>query len=202
MNPTVHHPSWYYTIGQLSKEDAASIIENKNLYVSPGSSRFRAPLFSIDCDKKQWQVKTQDKNARLRILHITVKSFDNLLPETQLTRFGFKFAFSIEANHETTVDFLSNLMRDLVQIEGKGEIATTILSITSKDPNRQRKIRLYSSPGDNRALFTSSFVYPIPDERVLTLRQLSMSEDYELDYKEAVTGAEQIALKLMGGRQQ
>lgn len=202
MNPAVHHPSWYYTIGQLSKEDAAFVIEDKNLYVSPSSSRFNAPLFSIDCDKKRWQVKTRDKDARLRILHVTVKTFDELLPEAQLKRFGFTFVFSIEASHETTLDFLSKLMRDLVQVEGKGEIATTILSTTSTDPVRRRKVRLHSSPGTNRVFLTFRFVYPIPDERVFTLRRMSMAEDYELDYEEAITQAEQIAHKLMNGGQQ
>jgi hypothetical protein len=201
MNPTVHHPSWYYTIGQLSKEDAAFIVENNNVHVTPALSRFSAPLFGIECNKKQWRIEARNKDARLRILHIAVKTFDDLLPETQLKRFGFKFTFFIEASHETTVDFLSKLMRDFAQVEGKGEIATSILSTTSTEPVRQRKIHLHSFPGANRALLTFSFVYPIPDERVFTLRQMSMAEDYELDYEEAVTRAEQIAYKLTSGGQ-
>lgn len=197
INPTAHHPSWYYTIGQLSKEDAASIVENENLYVTPALGKFSAPLFSIDCDKKQWRVKTQDKDARLHILYMTLKTFDNLLPEALLKRFGFKFAFSIETSHEKNVDFISKLMQDFVQVKAKGEISTTILSTTSTDPVRQTRVRLHSSPGANRVLLTFNFVYPIPDARIFTLRQLPLADDYELDYEEAITQAEQIAHKLM-----
>lgn len=196
INPTTHHPSWYYTIGQLSKEDAASIVENENLYITPALGRFSAPLFRIDCDKKQWRVKTQDKDARLHILYMTLKTFDNLLPAALLKRFGFKFAFSIETSHEKTLDFVSKLMQDFVQVKTKGEISTTISATTSRDPIRQTRVRLHSSPGADKALLSFNFVYPIPDEKIFTLRQLSLADDYELDYEQAVTQAEQIAYKL------
>ncbi len=196
INPTVHHPSWYYTIGQLSKEDAASIVKNENLYVTPALGMFSAPLFSINCDKKQWRVKTQDKNARLHILYMTLKTFDNLLPDALLKGFGFKFAFSIETSHEKVVDFVSKLMQDFFEVKTKGEISTTISATTSRDPTRQTRVRLHSSPGADKVLLSFNFVYPIPDEKIFTLRQLSLADDYELDYEQAVTQAEQIAYKL------
>lgn len=203
MNPAVHHPSWYYTIGQLSKEDAASVVGSGNLCVTPDLSTFRAPLFDVASSKSKWRIKTRDKNARLRILQVALKTFDDVLPETRLRRFCFKFAFSVEAGHATTVVFLSNLMRDFVQVKGEGEIAATISSTTSTDPVRRREVRLHSSPGASRALLTFSFSYPVPDERVFTLRHMSLAEDYALDYEEAVTQAEQLAYKLIdGGRRE
>lgn len=202
LNPTVYHPTWYYTIGQLSKDDATSVVNNTNVHVSPNSTSFSAPSFSIECDKKRWQVKTHDRNARLRILNLTVKTFDDLLPETRLKQFGFTFVFCVEAVHEITLAYLSSLVHDLVPVEGKGEIATTILFATSTDPVSQRKVRIQSLPGVNKALLTFSFVYALPEERIFTLKQMSIAEDYELDYEEAVTRAEQIAYKLMNVKQQ
>ena len=199
MNPAAHHPSWYFTIGQLSKDDAASIVENQSLYVTPALSRFRAPLFSLECDKKRWRIEARAKDARLRIAHVAVKTFDDLLPETRLRRFSFKFAFSVEAGHATTVAFLSNLMRDFVQVKGEGGIAATILSTTGTDPARRRKVSLQSFPGASRAVLTFSSTYPIPDERMFTLRHMSLVEDYELDYEEAVTRVEQLVYKLKNG---
>ncbi len=197
MNPAVHHPSWYYTIGQLSKDDAASVVGSGNLCVTPDLSTFRAPLFDVASSKGKWRIKTRDRNARLRILQVALKTFDDVLPETRLRRFCFKFAFSVEANHATTVAFLSNLMRDLIQVKGEGGIAATLLSTTGTDPARRKKVSLQSFPGASRAVLTFSSTYPIPDERVFTLRHMSLAEDYELDYEEAVTRAEQLAHKLM-----
>lgn len=48
INPTVHHPSWYHLIGQLSKDELASVVASKEISVTPASSGFRAPLFSVD----------------------------------------------------------------------------------------------------------------------------------------------------------
>lgn len=196
LNPSLHHPSWYYVIGQLSKEDADLGIQDKNLYVTPTESRFSAPSFHIACDPKRWRIETRDKTARLRILQIALKTFDNLLPETRLEQIGFKFTFVMEFSHRKTTDFLAKLAQNLTLLEGKGKTVITVLSTVTGDPPRKKKVQIHSSPGQDRAHLTFSFSYSVPDDKMFTLRQLSMIEDYDLDYEESVTHAEQVAYEL------
>lgn len=200
MNPTLHHPSWYHLIGQLSKDELASTMASKEVLVTPTSSRFKSPLFSVACDEKQWQVKTWDNDARLHILQVTVKGYDALLPETRIKQYAFEFTFSINVSHDTVAEFLMPFTRDFIDLKSQEEIATTLMSTTMTDEVRRRKVRLYSSPEAANAVLTFSFKYPLENQGILTLRQMSIVENYELDYEEAVTKAHQFAHKLIGDR--
>lgn len=198
MNPTVHHPSWYHLIGQLSKDELASTVASKEVLVTPASSRFKSPLFSIECDKKQWQVKTRHNDARLHILQVTVKSFDDLLPETRIKQFAFEFTFAINISHDAVAEFLRPFTRDFIDLKGQEEIATTLMSTTTTDEVRRTKVRLTSSPEAANAALTFSYTYPLENQKLLTLRQMSMVENYELDYEEAASKAHQLTHKLIG----
>lgn len=195
-NPALHHPSWYYTIGQFAKDEVAAALQAKDLRVTPTLSRFRAGPFSIDCTPTRWRVRTDNPAARGRILQITTKAFENLLPETQLEEVGFRFVFLLEVSHAQVVDFLSRTMWNLMPVEAQGEVASLLTNTTYAESPRQKRLQLSSRPEAQRAELTVSFLYPLAPEKVFTLRQLSVAEDFELDYDEAQTYAEQLAYTL------
>lgn len=197
-NPALHHPSWYYTMGQLSKEDAALAVQAADLYVTPTAGSFTARSFRIDCTPTRWRIETWDQAARLRILQVTLKTFDDLLPESgsSLTQVGFEFTFTVAFAHHRTTDFLAKLVSTLSSFDSRGETALTVVATVAGDPPRKKRVQIHSAPGQDQAQLSFRFGYPVVAERLSTLKQLSLAEDYELDYEEAVTHAERIAHEL------
>ncbi len=197
-NPLLHHPSWYYTVGQLAKDEVAATVEAGQVQVTPARSRFHAPAFSLECTPARWRVKTHDPAARLRLLQVATKTFENLLPETRLAEVGFRFGFALEVPHRQVVDFLSRTMWNLVPAESHGEVAATLQNtISQDDAPRRKRLQLASEPGPGPARLTVSFGYPLTQAKIFTLRQLSVAEDFELDYDEAETYAEGLAYTLV-----
>ncbi len=196
-NPLLHHPSWYYTVGQLTKDEVAATVEAGGLQVTPEQSRFHAPAFSLECTEARWRVKTRDPAARLRLLQVATKTFENLLPETHLSEVGFRFGFALPVPHRQVVDFLSRMMGNLAPAEGHGEVTATLQNTVSHDDApRLKRIKLASESGPGAARLTVSFGYPLTQAKIFTLRQLSVAEDFELDYDEALTYAEGLAYTL------
>lgn len=196
-NPLLHHPSWYYTVGQLAKDEVAATVAVGGVEVTPARSRFQAPAFRLDCTPGRWRVLTRDPAARLRLLQVATKTFENLLPETRLEEVGFRFDFALEVPHRQVVDFLSRTMWNLMPAESHGEVAATLENTVSQDEApRRKRLQLASGPGAERARLTVSFRYPLTQDKIFTLRQLSVAEDFELDYDEALTYAEQLAYTL------
>lgn len=196
-NPLMHHPSWYYTVGQLAKDEAAATVEAGELQVTPARSSFDAPAFSLECTETRWRVKTHDPAARLRLLQVATKTFENLLPESRLGEVGFRFGFALEVPHRQVVDFLSRTMWNLMPAESHGEVSATLENTVSQDgAPRRKRLRLASEPGPGPARLTVSFGYPLAQAKIFTLRQLSVAEDFELDYDEALTYAEQLTYTL------
>ena len=200
-NPLLHHPSWYYTVGQLAKDEVAATIEAGDLQVTPDRSRFHAPAFSLECTPTQWRVRARGPAARLRLLQVATKTFENLLPETRLGEVGFRFGFTLEVPHRQVVDFLSRTMWNLMPAEDHGEVFATLQNTVSQDEApRRKRLRLASEPGPGPARLTVSFRYPLTQAKIFTLRQLSVAEDFELDYDEALTYAEQLAYTLVNAQ--
>ena len=147
-NPLLHHPSWYYTVGQLAKDEVAATVEAGQVQVTPARGRFHAPAFSLECTPERWRVKTRDPAARLRLLQVATKTFENLLPETRLAE--VRFGFALEVPHRQVVDFLSRTMWNLVPAESHSEVAATLQNTISQDAGAQ------AAP----ARLTVSFGYP------------------------------------------
>jgi len=196
MNPRIHHPTWYQLTGSLSKEEMEASVEKGNLIVSSTLSEFHAPKFSVICQRERWEIHTKMQDARARILGIALKTFDDLLPQTSVQAFQFRFLFSFTAPHENTAAFLAKLMKEMVPVESRSEIAVQV-AYTTTEPTKRRKVEVRSVPAHgNKVWVKHKFIYSVEKERIFTLRQMSLLEDYELDYEEAVAQTEELAYKL------
>jgi hypothetical protein len=195
MNPTVHHPTWYQLIGLLSWEDTAFATVGRHLLVTPSLSTFRVPAFALRCKRERWEIRTSSREARTRILNVALKTFDDLLPQTPITGFHFTFTFSVEVPYERAADFLGSALKEVAPIEGRHE-RTLMLSTVTLDDTKRRLFQVRMLPEGGQLLLKHRFAYTVRARSIYTLRQMSMSEDYELDYEEAVTRTEQLAAKL------
>ncbi|ADI15578.1 hypothetical protein [Truepera radiovictrix] len=195
MNPTIHHPTWYQLIGLLSWEDTAFATAGRHLLVTPSVSTFRVPAFALRCKRERWEIRTVSREARTRILNVALKTFDDLLPQTPVTGFHFTFRFSIEVPHERAADFFGGALREVAPIEGRGE-RVLMMSTVTVDDTKRRLFQVRLLPEGNQLLVKHRFSYAVRAKGMYTLRQMSMSEDYDLDYEEAVTRTEQLAAKL------
>ncbi len=96
MNPSIHHPVWYRHVGLLSEEEEREAIEGRQALLVPlpaPMAQFETGLFQVSCQQNRWQILTANLAATDRIVSIAEKLFDEILPHTPVTQFGYNFDF-------------------------------------------------------------------------------------------------------------
>ena len=96
MNPSIHHPVWYRHVGLLSEQEEREAIEGKQALLIPlpaPMAQFETGLFQVSCQQNRWQILTANHAATDRIVSIAETLFDEILPHTPVTQFGYNFDF-------------------------------------------------------------------------------------------------------------
>ena len=93
MNPRIHHPAWYKSMGILSSEDADAAAHEPGLVCLDQLARFKAGDIAIQCEQGRWFASTNQAELLHKLVDIVVGVFDNGLPHTPIGAFGLAFAY-------------------------------------------------------------------------------------------------------------
>ncbi len=146
MNPAIHHPAWYRYNSLLDDDE---LQKASNVIVVPPLSRFQTSTFHLLCGQDRWQISAvrTDRPSFDRMVDIGVKVFDDLLPHTPVSAFGFNFEDTRELKdldvQRILVDYASELIVGWGQ---EGETGAEFV-FTRTTPNRRFTIRM--KPGDS-----------------------------------------------------
>lgn len=90
MNPALHHPAWYESIGAISSDEEKDALSREFVFV-PQIAQFSTGGFELLCDPQRWQIVTTDASRIPRLVQLASVVFDEKLVETPLTAVGLNF---------------------------------------------------------------------------------------------------------------
>lgn len=110
MNPRIHHPSWYRSVGLFDGEEAEEAIRTPNTLITPPLAQIQTPKLTIVCQDDRWEIRTSDPNQVQRIQDITSKLFDDLLPHTPVAAAGFNFTYGRQTESHDVGKHLADVL--------------------------------------------------------------------------------------------
>jgi len=87
MNPAIHHPFWYQTIGGLTESETRTVLQAAATVTSAQLSQFNVAGVEVLCLPDRWQVQSADEAHINRLASLTKLIFDRL-HDTPLKGFG------------------------------------------------------------------------------------------------------------------
>jgi len=119
MNPAIHYPGWYETLGLLSKEETQRALKNPAFVMGSDVAQFTLGTLSIFCIHARWHVATTDEAEIPRILRIA-KATHSALPHTPVNVIGINFDFCRPSDAANVAAFLGREIHGLRIGVGEG----------------------------------------------------------------------------------
>ncbi len=91
MNPRIHHPYWYRSVGLLDTEETEQALKTPNTLITPPLAQIHTPNLTIVCQEDRWEIRTTELGQIQKLQEITSKLFDEILPHTPVLAAGFNF---------------------------------------------------------------------------------------------------------------
>jgi hypothetical protein len=200
MNPAIHHPRWYLTIGVLNQaevdeaEGRASLASQtadgstqaSSLVCTPLSSQFTVRTLRVICFQNQWWIATTDAASLARMRDICDAVF-KALPHTPVSAFTFNFAFHRATKQENVGAKLAALAERLpfgFRSEPAANAAASFqyrVSVGGRDVN----LSVEPSMRDPKKIFVGfSVTHRIQGAGLFDLRPM-LDESLERDPREA-----------------
>ncbi len=114
MNPAIHHPAWYHSVGALTDDELAHTgavpakdrqprpavqgtpgiaVAGPNMPIcTPAFAQFTAGHIRVVCINQSWTISTPDKTSFLRIRDIATRVF-MALGHTPVSAYGLNFSY-------------------------------------------------------------------------------------------------------------
>jgi hypothetical protein len=112
MNPALHHPQWYESIGCISAAEVDEALARQFLFINQ-VTQFDSGAFEVFCDPNRWQITTRTREAETRIVEIMLTVFDKRLTETPVTALGISRALHASTSTADVAKSVSSLLTRL-----------------------------------------------------------------------------------------
>lgn len=89
MNPPLHHPAWYESVGVLKSDEREHALRQGPI-VLPQLARFDTGVFAVHCEPGKWELKSTTLSVE-EIRQIVSTVFDTALIYTQVTAIGLNY---------------------------------------------------------------------------------------------------------------
>jgi hypothetical protein len=110
MNPRIHHPSWYQSVGLFSELEFEEAIASPDTIVTPPFSQVQTSLLTISCQEDRWTIQTSKVAEVGRMQAIAATVFDDLLKHTPVERFGFNINLQSHTAHSDVGSYLASCL--------------------------------------------------------------------------------------------
>jgi len=158
MNPAIHHPYWYRTIGAIDEAELQASLRNPLNTTGPVLSmvQFGSPALTVTCQPANWWIHSNDANLWSRMVEIAALVFARL-NETPVTVFGFTSQLHIDTVDPDTKSVLAKsiLGMKLGLPEGSGKSTSSNISLSVTDEDAVVNTSLQPSIVSERAIFVS-----------------------------------------------
>jgi len=120
MNPRIHHPKWYQSVGIFSDEEVEYSIGTQPVFCTPAFSQFVVGDLVIKCLPERWDIQTTKPENIDKIREIGQRLFDVLLCHTPVKVVALNFDYVREKTRGNTRDFLAGILSDAAAKLGMG----------------------------------------------------------------------------------
>jgi hypothetical protein len=101
MNPSIHHPQWYRSIGAIDDDELRASLKSGTSGTTPIASRleFGSPSLTVFCQPGLWMIQSMDDSSWTRMLRVASLVFAKEKNPT-LTAFGLMAQRHIDTNRD------------------------------------------------------------------------------------------------------
>lgn len=162
MNPMIHHPLWYLQSGLISEPESKEAIDSPNTYTLPPMSQFQTHALAIVCLANRWEVQTKTASNLGRIRRLAERLFDEILPHTPVSHYGFNFNFvRVTERAEVGLVLASRVARASI---GLSEADATTAEITLRRALGDHSVSTaISQVAGNAVAVANNYEYPLPE---------------------------------------
>ncbi|HWX53670.1 MAG TPA: hypothetical protein VN176_03670 [Verrucomicrobiae bacterium] len=137
MNPAIHSPQWYRTIGAIDEAELQAALKVPSLSTTPLSSHleFGSPPLTVACQTEQWWIQSAVIGSWPRMIDVTSLVFSKL-KETPLESFGLVAHRHIDTDGADIKSVLAAALGELslgLPISGKSTRSNISLSVVEQD---------------------------------------------------------------------
>lgn len=155
MNPAIHHPAWYKSIGALKDEEASLALPSSPLQIAeqwlatictPQVAQFTVGRIRVVCIQQSWTIVTTDSDLVVRILGIASCVF-RALGHTPVSAYGLNVASHRSSGVQRVGARLAELVQRLplgLVFSGETSNSATI-ALKSSVENRDLNITIQPS---------------------------------------------------------
>ncbi|MFO0959943.1 MAG: hypothetical protein U0800_21320 [Isosphaeraceae bacterium] len=154
MNPRIHHPSWYRFMDLISPEELEEAVVSPLTFIIPPMGQFQSSHLTVTCQEERWEIKTNDSEQVQRIIDLTSRLFDDLLPHTPVTAAGFNFHFRRETKREDVAEYLASLLVKTPLGLTSKNIASGEMTLRRNSKDNMSFVTIKSSPSASKWIHT------------------------------------------------
>jgi hypothetical protein len=110
MNPRIHHPKWYQSVGIFSQPEVDDAIQNQPVICTPAFSQFVVGDLVIKCLTDRWDIQTANRQKIDAIREIAERLFDDLLFHTPVNVVALNFDYVREGLRDNATEFISGML--------------------------------------------------------------------------------------------
>lgn len=107
MNPRIHHPAWYQLVGLLNEKEVDEAMKSADTFSVGPIAQFKTGDFLVACQEERWQIQTTKPECTERMRNIVGRLFDEILPHTPVSKFGFNFDYHRITKAESVAQYLA-----------------------------------------------------------------------------------------------
>jgi hypothetical protein len=120
MNPRIHHPLWYRTVGLFTERDVTHTIKSQPVVCTPGYAQFAVDEYVITCLQDRWEIRTPVVANAERIRDMAMRIFDDLLGQTPVRDIATNFDYVRSTPGRNATAFLARILTDSAARLGLG----------------------------------------------------------------------------------
>jgi hypothetical protein len=184
MNPRIHHPAWYRTVGLLSEAETEAALKAPQTFAALPVAQVQTPEMVIFCQEERWEIRTSNENMCDRIINITIKLFDDILPHTPVSAAGYNFFLWKETTRDANAYLATALTNAHLGLKGDDAISGEA-TVRRSTADHSSQVTIKPSPENrSRVLVHHNFEYRFLKEGPFKLAE-TFERRYGVDKKEA-----------------
>lgn len=153
MNPSIHHPQWYRSIGAIDDDELDASLKSGTTGTTPIVSRlqFGSPSLTVICQPSLWMIQSTDENSWARMLKVASLVFAKTNNPT-VTAYGLMAQRHIDTDRDAKT-FLAASVASLKLGLPTGKSVNTNVTLASAEERFTITSSIQSSVFGDKAVF-------------------------------------------------
>ncbi len=158
MNPRIHHPQWYRTIGAIDEAELQSTLSGASVLITAMVSQFQFPAaeaaIAINCIPDRWTIQTNTDSTWERIANVAARVFEKL-SETPCTIYGFNTQKHVKTEAPNVKDTMATAIAEMQLGFPIGRSLASAVQLQSTEDDHKITVSLQPSLAGESSIFVA-----------------------------------------------